>query len=55
MDHQARWMKAALALAEEAARMGEIPVGAGIVDSGAGSSDAAVTGASPAIPPDMPS
>src|SRR5258708_38173777 len=33
MDHQARWMKEALALAEEAAADGEIPVGAVIVDS----------------------
>src|SRR5712691_2995359 len=33
MDHQARWMKEALALAEEAAADGEIPVGAIIVDS----------------------
>src|SRR3954466_9191016 len=33
MDHQARWMKEALALAEEAAAHGEIPVGAVIVDS----------------------
>src|SRR5260370_36217404 len=33
MDHQARWMKEALALAEEAAADGEIPVGAVLVDS----------------------
>jgi tRNA(adenine34) deaminase len=33
MEHQARWMKEALALAEEAAADGEIPVGAVIVDS----------------------
>src|SRR5712691_4658595 len=33
MDHQALWMKEALALAEEAAADGEIPVGAVIVDS----------------------
>src|SRR6266850_6584242 len=33
MDHQARWMKEALALAEEAAADGEIPVGAVIADS----------------------
>jgi tRNA(adenine34) deaminase len=32
MEHQARWMKEALALAEEAAADGEIPVGAVIVD-----------------------
>jgi tRNA(adenine34) deaminase len=33
MDHQALWMKEALALAEEAAADGEIPVGAIIADS----------------------
>jgi tRNA(adenine34) deaminase len=33
MGHQARWMKEALALAEEAAADGEIPVGAVIADS----------------------
>src|SRR6266852_1312701 len=32
MDHQARWMDQALALAEEAGAEGEIPVGAVIVD-----------------------